>query len=297
MACTTKTSNIILEGMNVSFGKRDTNCVTPIFAVPVASSFNISTTTVKNYVWFDTTGSDTDPAIASRVGIEVDVSAAADVNDILVAMKTAMELAGYFFTISLDGLSGKIEVKEIGKPLDVLTDTDTTFTFENDVLGIGGDLGKTEAIEMSMEIASFDVTANQTGETVLDKFVTGMSAAITTNLIEMTAENWELLVGDGLGGNFTPSAGTVMTGYGDASINRSFFDIAGELVLHPVRLPVGDRSRDVTIFKCVVQPESINFDSTEKQGMAVSFTALLDETKDSNINLFAFGDSSQDLRI
>lgn len=295
MACDKKTSGIVLEGMNLTFGKRNTVCITPVFPVVESSAFKISTPDTKYYFWMND-GAGVDPAIVGYTGVEVDTSAATDEAGVVAALKTEMELNDFWATISTDTLSLKVEAKDIGTVLEAVVDVDTTYTFETDIVGVGGFLGKTEAVEMAMEVTSFDVTANQTGETVLDKFVTGMSATVTTTLLEMTAENWSLLIGEGLGGNYTPSAGTEVTGYGSDSINKSFFEVAGELVMHPVRLADTDKTRDVTIFKCVVQPESINFDATDKQGMSISFSALLDETKNGKINLFAFGDSDQDLR-
>ena len=101
-------------------------------------------------------------------------------------------------TISSDGLSISIENILIGKVLSVAADINSTFTIGNDIVGVGGDLGKTEAIDVSMEVETFDVTANQTGSTVLDKFITGVSAEASTTLLQMTKENWSLLVGEGV---------------------------------------------------------------------------------------------------
>ena len=296
MACDKRSSGIVLEGMNITFGAKSTVCITPVYPLVESSHFLISSVEANYYVWVND-GAGVDPAVANRTGIEVDTSSATNESEVVDAIITAMEAGGEFWvTKSTDGLSASCQNKSIGPSADVAADVDTTFELHTDKVGFGGDLGKTEAMELSMEVTSFDVTANQSGEIVLDKFVTGLSAELTTSLLQLTAENWENIIGNGLGGNHTPTAGTVVTGYGQSSINKSFFEVAGTLVLHPVRLDASDKSRDITLHQCVAQPSSINFDSTEKQAMEVAFTALLDGGINEAINLFCFGDSSQDLR-
>ena len=297
MACNTKTQNIVLEGCFISFGKKNNTCVTPVFPVVESSSFKFSTPGIKYYAWVND-GAGVDPALSGYTGIEVDTSAATDESEVVAAFVTAIEaVADVWATISTDTISFTVENKSVGVVLEASVDVDSTFDIHTDIVGVGGDLGKTEDIEMSFEAGTVDITSSQSGETVLDKFVSSISAEISTALLEMTAETWANIVGSGLGSNYTAPGSEELTGYGLASINKSFFDIAGELVLHPVRLDASDRSRDVTFHKTVCNPESINFSSTEQQAMACTFTALPDETKDSKINLFTFGDSKADMRV
>lgn len=295
MACDVKSTGIRLEAMRATYGKKNRVCITPVLPIVESSAFKISTLETKYYFWMND-GAGTDPVIAGYTGVEVDTSAATSEAEVVVLLKTAIEALGFWATISTDTLSLSVEVKVVGKVLEVAVDVDTTFDIHTDTPGIGGFLGLTEAVEMTMEVSTFDITANQTGETVLDKFITGVLASMSTTLLQMTSDNWSLLIGEGVGGNYTPVAGTEVTGYGSASVNKSFFSIAGELTLQPVSAEVSDHSRDLTFHQTVVNPESINFDGVEKQGMAITFEALLDESKNSAINLFAFGDSTQDLR-
>lgn len=295
MACDVKSSGIILEGMRATFGKKDTVCITPAFPIVEGSYFKISTPLVK-YVFWMNDGAGTDPVVAGYTSIEVDTSAATTEVEVVALLKTAMETVEFWATISTDTLSLEVKNKVIGAVLEAAVDVDSTFVIVTDVVGLGGFLGLTEPLEMSMEVESVDITANQTGNTVLDKFVTAVSASMSTTILQMTKENWSRLVGQGVGGTFTPAGGTEVIGYGSASINKSFFAIAGELNLQPISAEETDHSRDLTFHSTVPNPESINFDSLEKQGMAVTFDALLDASKNANINLFTFGDSSQDLR-
>ena len=296
MACDKRSTGIVLEGCQVFFGKKNKTCVTPTHPVVESSAFKFSTPTIKYYAWMND-GAGVDPALAGYTAIEVDTTAATDEAGVAAALKTAIEAgAEVLATISSDTLSLSLENIVIGTVLEASADIDTAFDIHTDLVGVGGNLGKTEAIDVSMEVETFEVTANQTGSTILDKIITGISAEASTTLLQMTKENWSLLIGEGVGGNYTPSAGTEVSGYGSDSVNKSFFNIAGELVLHPLRLADDDYSRDFTLHQAVAQPASINFDSTEKQGMEVTFTGMLDETKNGAVNLFSFGDSSQDLR-
>lgn len=297
MACDQRTSNIVLEAMNVSFGFKNKTCITPIAVVPESASFKFSTLDTKYYAYYDS-GAAVDPSFAGYTGVLVDVSSATTIAEVAAASKTAIETAvtDVLVTISTDTLSFVIENMDLGTVLEESVDVDTTFDIVKEVVGSGGNLGATEAIDLSFEVSTFDVMANQSGETLLDKFITGISCELSTSLLETSAENWANIVGSGVGSNYTPAAGTELTGMGTSSINRSFFDISGELSLHPVRLPASDRSRDVTIPKCVAQPASINFDGTDKSAFEVTFTALLDTSLNAGINLFHFGDGRQDKR-
>jgi hypothetical protein len=51
------------------------------------------------------------------------------------------------------------------------------------------------------------------------------------------------------------------------------------------------------LWKSVPKPASINFSGEEPQVMEVTFTALADRGIEAAINLMAFGDSEQDVRI
>ena len=111
----------------------------------------------------------------------------------------------------------------------------------------------------------------------------------------MTPEKWELVVGKGYGDIKTVGADKLV-GMGTSRINQSAFNTSGKLILHPVRLPESDRSKDIVFFKATPLPESINYDGTDTQAMSVSFDAFVDDTKDSRINVWAMGDWRKALR-
>jgi hypothetical protein len=97
-----------------------------------------------------------------------------------------------------------------------------------------------------------------------------------------------------VGDSYTPGGGTKVIGMGESSVGKNLFSVARELLLKPVNSGA-DNSRNLTLYRAAVQPESISFSGTEKSSMAVSFNAYLDTYKKSEINLFGFGDSFQDI--
>ena len=294
MACQQE-STVITEPVEVSWGRQEITCVTPVFPVVESSHILISSQSVGYYLW-QNDGAGVDPAVAGRTGIEIDTSAATSAAEVAQAWVTAIEANGSFYAkISEDGLSVEIKTLEIGATLGAPVDVDTTATVELEVTGVGGDLGFTQdAVEFSFTLESLDLTVNQLGTTPVEKTVNGVTGQITMTLAEMTVEKWELIIGDCLGGKYTPPAGTQVVGVGRESIGKSFFREGGILVVHPLNRATKDR--DLTFFKCCPLPDTINFDSQAQQGMSVTFDALIDESINPAINLWAYGDSSQDLR-
>lgn len=294
MACQNE-STVITEPVEVSWGREQVVCVTPVFPVVESSYMEISDQTTEYYIW-QNDGAGVDPAPAGRTGIEIDTSAATTAAEVASAWVTALELDGTFYAnISDDGLSLSIRTKDIGEVVSAAADVDTTATIETDAIGIGGDLGKTEAeVTLNFSIEKLAMTSNQTGTIPLDQFINGGEATIEMRLAEMTKERWSLVMGEGVGENYTPSSGTEMSGFGTASINKSMFNNGGKLILHPLNRATKDR--DITFFKTLPEMGSVNFDSQAQQGADVTFVALPDDFIQSTINLFAFGDSTQDLR-
>lgn len=299
MACNQSLLGIVVEPMNLTFGKKNKTCVTPVFPVVESSAFKFSTPEVKYYAWMND-GAGFDPALVGYTAIEVDTSAATNEAEVVTAIKGAVEAAAneVLVTISDDTLSASFENLAIGPVLEASIDVDTTFEIHTDTVGFGGALGYSEDIDLAIEASTLDITASQTGETLLDKFITGVSCEMSTTLLDTSAEAWSNIVGNGVGGNYTPSAGTEVTGYGAASVGKSFYEIAGTLVMHPVSRDASDHSRDVTIPLCAALPSSITYSGTDKSGMEITFSALLDGSLNSLVNLFHFGEGSttQDLR-
>ena len=310
MAQTTKRVDAVLEAAKVKWGK--THCRT---ITAVANTANVlagkylpvnymtpSLAEVRGYVWFND-GVDTDPAPAGLtligpVAVTSGMSAAA----VASALKTTLDAEVVSGTIkafkesSVSGAVVQVENKFIGA-ITAEGDPDTTgFTRTTLVEGSGMDLGATsDGIELSLEAQVVDITSNQTGGIIASQVYTGSSASLTLNLLEVSKDRFDLLVGSVTGDSVTPSGGTKVSGYGESRLFQSLDDLGGQLILHPIRLPDSDLSSDVIFWKSAPKPQTLNFDGTAPQVMAVEFTAYLDLSKDKKINLFAKGDWTQDL--
>lgn len=303
MSCTAG-SSILLSAADVSWGRREANCITVTVAATALSAkyFLIDAlssnfgTNVEYYVWFDLDNASVDPAPSGKTAIEVNVVTGDTAAQVATKLKTALE-AHANFRASVNGAEVHVENEFKGAVGAAAIDFNTTFTFENTKVGLGGDLGRTSGgVEVSMEAQSVQITSDQTGGLVLDEVFTGSTVSATMSFLEMTPERWETIVGSVTGDTYTPMSGTQLVGYGESRLYQSFFDLGGELVLHPTRLAASDKSKDITFFKCAPKPASINFSGEEPQVMEVEFVALADRGVQTAINLMAFGDSSQDVR-
>jgi hypothetical protein len=296
MTCVTNTSEVVLEAAKLKFGKEAKACIEPVLALSGGESFIVSTPSTSYQVWFDLDGGSVAPTPASgETLIEVEISTGYTLKDIVTAMKTAVETAEAFYGIKCaDGECLVLEAPVIGEALTSVTDVDSGFTLTQDEVGFANDLGGTaEGSELSIENTLFDITSNENGTLILDRINQGSSVTITVGLQEVSKARLEKLIGEGYGDIFTPASGTSLVGYGTSKNFRSSLSFAGRLVLHPVRLADTDRTEDFTLWKCVPQPESINYSGTDKKVLNVTFTALRDENKPEEISVAATGDSEQ----
>lgn len=301
-------STFLLSAADVSWGRRECYTVKVNDAAAdmdgeyflidgLSSNFG---TNVEYYVWFSD-GVAADPAPAGKTSITVDISGDTTAADVASSLQTALE-AEADFRSKLDAADSSnttviVEGEFKGAVTTAAADVDSGVTITRQREGLGGSLGKTSGgVEVSMETQSVQITSDQTGALVLDEVLTGQTVEATMSFLEMTAERWETLVGSVTGDNYTPAGGTKLTGFGESRLYSSFFDLGGELVLHPTRLAASDKSKDITFFKSAPKPSSINFSGEEPQSMEVTFTALLDSDVQEAIRLMAFGDSSQDVR-
>lgn len=303
MACDTRTTNIFLEAANVKFGSEEFSCITPVTGLIGGEYFEIASQDTEYYVWTDIDDTSVDPAPAGKTAIEVDVSSGYSVADWISAFVAAIEAVVdansdqvFRAKASSDGLSVSVETIDVGQVAAALNDVDTGFTLEVEKAGFGGSLGKTkEGIEVSFEATTFDVNANQTGTLLLDQIIQGTSASLSASFLELTKERFKTLIGKGFGDVATVDS-VDLVGFGTSRNFQSSFDLAGKLILHPVRLPATDRSRDVVFHKTLPLVESLNYDGTDSQALSASFNALQDESKKEEISIFMIGDWKKDIR-
>lgn len=310
MGSTTKRIDATLEAANVKWGKQHCRTFTA-----VANTANVlaglylpvnymtpGLVEVTGYIWFDD-GVEVDPAPAGLTLIgAVSVTSGDTAAVVAAAMKVTIDAAVVTGTIKAFRPSTvlaeviTVENKFIGA-ISEETDPDTTGIVDEVLrVGLGVDLGATsEGIELSMEAQAVEIKSNQTGEIISEEIYVGSSASLSMSLLEVSKARFDLLVGEVTGDNLTPSGGTKLSGFGESRLYQSLSDLGGQLILHPIRLPATDYSSDVIFWKSAPKPASLNFDGTAPQVMGVDFTAYLDQSVDTSINLFAKGDWTQDV--
>lgn len=253
--------------------------------------FNPNLEETLGYVYINT-----DPVLAGKTGIAMTVASDDTANAVALALKAAIEGSVYadFFKVEILLDEVTITNRFMGEVTPELDSGLSGFTFTELQKGLGIDLGATaDAIELSLETSVVEIKANQTGELVLDEINQGSKASLTANLIEISKAKFDLLIGYVTGSIVEPAGGTSLSGFGESRLFKSLFDLGGMLVLHPVRKDADDYSSDVVFWKSAPKVQSLNFDGTAPQQMAVEFMAYLDKTKNKNINLFAKGDWTQ----
>lgn len=267
------------------------------FTANVPASFFNSLKLAENYyIWFNVDGSSVDPAPAGLTGIEVSIST----DDTAIAVATALEsalnaLSPKRFRVVRDGAVVTMENIDMGA-VDATADgaAATGFDFVQASVGFGQDLGSTtsDGAEVSFSSESLDVTSLQSGSLVLDKLYLGGAIELSLGLQEMDINTWELALKT-TGSSFTPAGGSQVAGIGEERLFKSFLANGGQLVLKPLSTESGDNSRNITFWRCAPLPESINYNN-EIQALSVTFTSLLDSSRDSRINAFCFGDQDQE---
>lgn len=245
------------------------------------------------YIWFNT-GAGTDPEIANKTGVEVSLSTDDDAATVAAAIVSAIDAAD--IPVFASSSAGVVTLtNQVQGAITAETDSGSTgFTLEAGTTGLSVELGGTEgAVEVAFNIESSTITSNQTGNIAAAEIFQGASAEISATLIEITKERFDTLLGEVTGDSVTPASGTKVAGFGESRLYDALDELGGQLILHPVRLEVTDKSRDLIFWRSAPKLESLAFDGTAVQSMPVVFTAYLDRSYNTAINLFARGDWTQ----
>ena len=156
------------------------------------------------------------------------------------------------------------------------------------------ELGSTTGgVSIGVDVASTDIVTDQTGSTPQDSIQTGVTLTLTTTLIELNPANWNAMVGDAVGSNHTPTAGTEVSGWGtDGNLFQSMLDRCQALELKPV----GDETNTKNLLFHKVCPvvDSLEYAADAASTMSVTFRVFPDSSKDKAIDLGLYGDTTQD---
>ena len=173
-----------------------------------------------------------------------------------------------------------------------LVDGDTAYVVANLILGDGRDLGGTGPIELSFSSDLTDITASQLGTQILDQVVTATNLELGFDLLELTPENWKLILAEVIGGTETVGA-TELIGLGDSKRFKNMSQFARELKMKPVGS--ADDSRNIHLWKVYPVIDNVNYAGDDVSKMSLSWRALRDTTKPNTVNLMIFGDGKENL--
>ena len=132
-----------------------------------------------------------------------------------------------------------------------------------DGIDVGGTKGN---VKVSINFKKADIKADQLGDTVLDRVVSGAEIKIETILTEIkNKDNWKVVF---------PFAKKVGTGpfsiYFDSQVGAHDLAYAKQLSLHPLSKSDADLDGDLLFFKATAESVSeITFGPTEQQGLKV----------------------------
>lgn len=240
-------------------------------------------------VWFDD-GVATEPVVASTTALPVDISAAttpALLATAIAADINAVAPVAFTGTVS-DGTTVKFVYDDTSKVNSVEQGT-AGATLQLVRIQIGGsiDLGLLDGdVTFDPSIEVQDITAHQTGLTLLGQNVTSVGGAISLTLKEYSPAKYREIF-EAVGGKV---ATTSVTGFGTALVSTNLLLKAKRLVLHPVYKAANDLTEDYTFWKAVPELGAITFSGENPNTLPLEFSVFQDDSKNSNVNIWAFGD-------
>jgi hypothetical protein len=151
------------------------------------------------------------------------------------------------------------------------------------------DLGGTLSnVVVKTEFSKGEIKADQFGDSVLDRRVSGLMLSVTTEIAEVQLkDNWKVVLPhaklvDGGGGNKSI--------YLQSMVGDSDLANAKQLLLHPLSKADSDKSGDLLIYKaCAVAVTEIPFGPKTQAALKIVWNALLD-TSISPARLALYGD-------
>jgi len=249
------------------------------------------------YVWYDVDNASTDPAVAGKTEIEVNISAGDLKKDVALAVVAAINAVSGLKAIVDPKNSGRVILKvlEYAAGTPAANGNLTGHSFQSVHVGFSHDFGFTDGdIEPTLDQQLLDITAHQSGTEILTSIVTGMNAEFSISLKQYSDDNLKRLVEDTTGGAYTPSGGTKIQGYGSGQNFKSVLEKAGRLILHPVAVLDSDKSKDVCFWLAYPKMDSITFSGENPTLVNVTFRVFRDEFINSVADKVAFGDHTQE---
>lgn len=240
------------------------------------------------YVWMDGTAA-SDPAPAGRTAIPVAYTTGDSASTIAGLVQAAVD-GNANFSATVSDTEVTITAAAVGDVANA-TDVDTGFSFVVCREGRNYDLGLLDGdIEVSPSITKLDITAHQTGTSLVSSLFQGNEVSVSTTLLETKFSNLKEFF-KSLGGNFTPSGGTEVFGLGSSKQGDSMLINAARLTLKPVNAT--DELSNVTFWLATPNIDSIVYSGENARTMSITWTTYNDAARDSRVSHVCFGDESQ----
>lgn len=295
-------ANITIKPMRVFFGEDVTQSFTVSCEADVASSlqnayffFYIGNT--KHHLWYNVGGTGVDPAPSGSTPVVAAIAANDTATTVATVTAAAINaLAGISATSSTSIVSAELATAGLVRSPHRgvgLANTEFKVTrYGSTEFEVGF---VDEEITMSTEEQSVDVTANQTGGSVIGAFSIGRSMEVGMTLKETSLDQLKrmYLLGGGDSTSGQGAAGTEVFGYGTDKVFQNQFSAARKLRMHPVQLPLGDTSQDVTYFKAYPQIGEEVFKGQDIYQLPVTFRVFPDFTKVGAARYMVIGNGAQ----
>lgn len=298
MSCTA--NNIKIEPVDVQWQIEEQWHITTVADVASSSNNNYFILSTPSgglfHVWLDVNNTGVDPAPSGSTAIEVNIAVGATAAAIATAIAAAVdahadfhaEASGATVTITADAAG------DVSDWSDGPGGNATGFTFSQCQEGGDDYLGLLDGdVEVAFEESLLEVTAHQTGVTLLADLRQGTIATINLTLKECDLPNLKKIFSKASGGSYTPSGGTELFGWGVSRQGLSTLLQSRRLIMHPVAVDDADLSQDLCFWKAYPLPDTLVFSGENPKTLGVSFKTYIDTGKPEAIRQFAFGDWSQ----
>lgn len=292
MSCN-KALNIKNVPMNATWEMEEQFCLSFKDLTPAALSgryIGIYNATTLYKIWFDVNNASTEPVLAGSTGISVEVATNATPAQIATAFKTAVDaVLAFDYTVSiLDSTTVKGVYDSTAKINEPVPGTAGNLV-ELTRVAIGGsiDLGLLDGdvtFDPSVEVQ--DITAHQTGAIILGQNITGLGGTVSLTLKEYKPSRYREIY-EAVGGK---AAGASVYGMGSGMVGKNLLLFAKRLVLKPVGAT--DDTTNYTFWKAVPDLGSHTFSGENPVTLPLEFTSYIDDSKDVNVNVWAYGDVS-----
>lgn len=294
--------NVKIEPCDLYVGV-DTYQVQKITCVAdVASSLNnkyfiIYANSAQFLVWYNVGASGVDPAIAGYTSYPVAISANATASAVATATELVIEaIAGLDSTVSGNVITVTAIIYGYDIPAHDSQVAKTGFAF--DLVTTGDKFEKLGLIEGDISVGGLsrspvEIKSHQSGTTAIAAIMAGSgNPEISVELKEVVYSTYNKILRYGSGA-YKPVAAnsTAVIGGGTAGLFGSPEFV--QVVLHPVRLGIADKTLDICFWKTTVDLESQTISGEKPASLPIKMKAYNDSTKHPAVSTWMVGDWSQ----